>query len=92
MKYILLNAFVKQYDKYEKEKQEMIVSSIERIKEYIETNTAPYGLRIKKLSQRIYEARVSIDIRILFYREDAIVKYFCLGNHNDVVRCLKSFR
>lgn len=60
MKYVVLRSFVDKFDAYQKEEQEIITVALDKIKGYIETNQAPYGLRIKRLSQRIYEARINI--------------------------------
>lgn len=92
MKYIVLRSFLKKFDSYSKQEQEIISYTIEKIKEYLETNQAPYGLRIKKLSKKIYEGRINIHLRIAYFRKKDIVKFFCLGNHDDIKRCLKSLR
>lgn len=92
MKYIVLRSFIKKFDSYHKQEQEIITLTLERIKEYLETDHAPYGLGIKKLSQKIYEARINIRLRIAYFREKDIVKFFCLGNHDDIRHCLKVFR
>ncbi len=69
-----------------------ITLTLDKIKEYVETNQVSYGLRIKRLSQRIYEARINIHLRISYFRDKDIVKFFCLGNHDDIKRCLKNLR
>lgn len=91
MKYVVLRSFLKKFDSSSKQEQEIISYTIEKIKEYLETNRAPYGLRIKKLSKRIYEGRINIHLRIAYFREKDIVKFFCLGNHDHIKRSLKSF-
>ncbi len=91
MNYILLRAFVNKFDSYCAKEQKIITGTIEDIKKSFETKQAPYGLRIKKLSDKIYEARISIHLRIAFFRDKDVVKFFCLGNHDDIQRCLKSF-
>lgn len=90
MKYILLKSFIKKFDSYQKTEQESILHTIEQIKDYIETNNAPFGLRIKRLSARIYEARINIHLRIVYFREKDIVKFFCLGSHDEIKRFLKN--
>ncbi|MCK5708272.1 MAG: hypothetical protein KAI43_11515 [Candidatus Aureabacteria bacterium] len=92
MKYILLKSFVKKFDFYKRPEQEAIISKIEDIKNYLENNKAPYGLRIKKLSSKIFEARINIHLRIAFFRDKGVVKLFCLGNHDDIKRCLKRLK
>ncbi|MCK5592196.1 MAG: hypothetical protein KAI72_09605 [Candidatus Pacebacteria bacterium] len=92
MKHILLRVFVNKFDSYHATEQKVIVKTIDDIKQYLTTKQAPYGLRIKKLSPKIYEARINIHLRIAFFRDKDVVKFFCLGNHNDIQRGLKSFR
>lgn len=92
MKYIVLRSFIKKFDSYGRQEQELIASTIEKIKDYIESNQAPYGLRIKRLSKRIYEGRINIHLRIAYFREKNTVKFFCLGNHDDIGFCLKTLR
>lgn len=92
MNYILLRVFVNKFDSYCAKEQKIIIGTIEDIKKYLETKQAPYGLRIKKLSNKIYEARINIHLRVAFFRDKDIVKFFCLGNHNDIQRSLKSLR
>jgi len=92
MKYIVLRSFIKKFDSYHKQEQEIISYTIEKTKEYLETNQAAYGLRLKKLSRKIYEARINIHLRIAYFREKDTVKFFCLGNHDDIKRCLKTFK
>ncbi|MBN1522777.1 MAG: hypothetical protein JW928_09630 [Candidatus Aureabacteria bacterium] len=92
MKYVLLRSFVKKFDSYKAPEQESIISTVEYIKTYLEKNQAPYGLRIKKLSSKVFEARINIHLRIAFFREKDVVKFFCLGNHEDIKRCLKRLK
>ena len=92
MNYIVLSSFIRKFDNYNKPEQEMISFTIEKIKNYLETNRAAYGLRIKKLSGKIYEARINIHLRIAYFREHDKIKFFCLGNHDDITRCLKNLK
>ncbi len=92
MRYFVLRSFVKKFDSCTKTEQEAINLVIEQIKNYLETNQEPYGLRIKSLSLRIYEARVNIHLRIVYFRQKDIVKFFCLGDHDDIKRFLKNVK
>lgn len=92
MKYVVLSSFVKKFDSYNKQEQEITTLTLEKIKQYLETNQAPYGLRIKKLSKKIFEGRINIRLRIAYFREKDIVKFFCLGNHDDINFCLKTLK
>ena len=90
MTYLVLRSFVKKFDSHSPKEQGLITLTIEKIKNYLETSHAPYDLRIKKLSPRIYEGRINIHLRIAYFHEKDIVKFFCLGNHDDIQRCLKN--
>lgn len=92
MNYIVLRSFIKKFDSYHKQEQEIINRTIEDIKQYLETNQASHGLRIRRLFEKIYEGRVDIHLRIAFFRDKDVVKFFCLGSHDDIRRCLKSFK
>ena len=92
MKYIVFRSFIEKFDAYQKQEQEAITATLDKVREYIDTNQAPYGLRIKRLSNRIYEARINIHLRMAYFRDRDIVKFFCLGNHDDIKRCLKNLR
>ena len=92
MTYFVLRSFVRKLDRVTPAEQTLIAETIEQIKTYFETQSAPYGLRIKNLSPKIYEARINIHLRIIFFRDRDIVKFFCLGNHDDVANCLKNFK
>jgi len=92
VKYIALRSFIDKFDAYQKEEQEAITATLDKIRVYIETNQAPYGLRIKRLCNRIYEARINIHLRIAYFKDKDIVKFFCLGNHDDIKRCLKNVK
>lgn len=86
------NQFVKAYKRYGPETRECIDGGLEDIHKYLETGKASYGLRIKSLGKRIYEARVNIHIRIAYHKGKEMVNFFCLGNHNDMQICLKNLK
>ena len=92
MKYIVLRSFIKKFDSYSKQEQQLIGSALDKIKDYLETNQAPFGLRIKRLSPKIYEGRINIHLRIAYFRDKNVTKFFCLGNHNDIKHCLKTLK
>ncbi len=89
MNYVALRSFLKKFDSYNTQEQEVITQTVDEIKRYVETNHAAYGLRIKRLSPRLYEGRTDIHLRIAYYRDREVVKFFCVGNHDDIRRCLK---
>ena len=92
MQYIFLKSFLKKFDAYASKEQQAVTQTVEEILHYLGSSTASYGLRIKKLSSKIYEARINIHLRILFYVDQGLVKFFALGNHDDIRRILKTLK
>lgn len=61
------------------------------IKDYLETGKASYGLRVKKIGRSSFEGRVSDKVRIIWVKEEDVVSFVVLGNHEEVQRYLRSF-
>jgi hypothetical protein len=49
---------------------------------------ASHGLRIKKLTSSIFEARVDIHLRLLFELKQGYLIFILAGNHEDIKRHL----
>jgi len=92
MKVVYLRSFVKAFQSCSKGEQEIIYKTVEDTLKYIETGQATYGLRIKKLYKQIYESRVNLTLRLAYFKEKNVIKFFCLGNHDDIKRSLKSLK
>ncbi len=86
------NRFLKSYKHYGPEIQKRVDETLESIHKYLETGKAVYGLRVKCLRGEIYESRVNIHIRIAYYKGKDIIKFFCLGKHDDIQTCLKNLK
>ena len=80
--------YLKCFDHYEREEKESIVSTDKQIRDYYVNHSASCGLRIKKLYQdgkdKIFEARVSDKIRILWVETIVVVVFTILGNHDEI--------
>ena len=92
MKYIVLRSFDKKLNSYNEPERGIALLTLKKIKDYLKTGRASYGLRIKKLSSKIYEGRINIHLRIAYFRGKGVIKFFCLGNHDDIKHCLKTLR
>lgn len=92
MKYTFLTRFIKEFKGHQRLEQEAISAAIDAIKTYLETGRVSYGLRIKRLSSKICEARIDIRLRIAYFKEKDETIFFCLGNHDDMARCFKHLR
>ena len=91
MRVVYTRSFVKAFRGYSKADQNMIYKTVEETLRHIETGYAAYGLRVKKLHKRIYESRINISLRLAYFKGDRI-KFFCVGNHDDIRRCLKKLK
>ena len=87
-------AFQKAFEHLTKEKQLLALKALEALDQYFKEAKAPYGLRIKKLydggTQKTFEARVSIDIRIVWVQTKEEIVFTLLGTHDDVRRFIKN--
>lgn len=86
------HAFLRQYENYAPQVQERIEQTLFQIRDYVEQGQAPYGLRIKSLGRNLYEARIDIRLRIVFFKGKEIIKFICVGNHEDVHICLRNLK
>lgn len=95
-KFIYKKEFLRAFDSYKEAEKELIIMAEKQIRHYYLKQTAPYGLRIKKLFEnkegKTFEARVSDKIRLLYVESKELVVFAFLGNHNEVRRYMKSFR
>ncbi len=95
-KFLYKKEFLKVFDAYNKSEKDLVISADEQIRLFYLNQTAPYGLRIKKLfekgGEKTFEARVSDKIRLLYVESGELVAFAFLGNHEQVKRHIKSFR
>lgn len=89
MQFIYKKEFLKAFDSYPSSMQELILHADQQIKEYFESQTASYGLRIKKIGPNTFEARVTDKIRIVWVRKEDIISFALLGDHEDVRKFIK---
>ena len=84
-------AFQKAFDHLTREKQLLVVKALDQ---YFKEAKAPYGLRIKKLydggGEKTFEARVAIDIRVVWVQTKEGIVFALLGSHDDVRRFIKN--
>ncbi|GEM_PF-1075498 len=93
-RYIFKAIFQKSFDKLIPEKQELVLKALEALDSYFSKGTASFGLHIKRLhdggSAKTHEARVNIDLRILWVETKDEIVFALLGNHDDVRRFIKN--
>lgn len=80
--------YLKRFDRYSQQEKELIVFADRQIRDYYVNHSAPYGLRIKKLfpdgRDKIFEARVSDKIRILWVEAIDMAVFTILGSHDEI--------
>lgn len=95
-KFLYKKTFLKAFDKYGEAERDLIISADKQIRHFYVKQTAPYGLRIKKLFEKgvekTFEARVTDKIRLLYVESEEVVAFAFLGNHEQVRRFIKSFK
>ena len=89
MKFHYKKEFIKQFDAYSRQEQELILEADRQIKDYIKNQNASYGLRIKNIGKNVFEARVSRQIRIVWVRQENMITFALIGNHDEVRRFIK---
>lgn len=96
MRFRYKKAYLKQFDHLSHTEKELIIAADREIHNYYTSHIATYGLRIKKLfedgADKIFEARVSDKIRILWLQSGDLVTFAFLGDHDEVRNYIKSFR
>lgn len=89
MKFVYKREFLKRLASYPTSIQELILQADRQIKTYLESQTASYGLRIKKIGPNTFEARVTDKIRIVWVKKGDSVYFALLGTHDEVRRFIK---
>lgn len=91
MRFLYKKSYLKAFDKANPVLKKLILQTDREIKDYLETGRAAYGLRIKKIGTKSFEGRVSDKIRIVWVKEDDLVSFTMVGNHEEVQRYLRGF-
>lgn len=94
MQFLYKERYLKRFDRFSASEQTLILEADQQIRAYYHTRQVPFGLRLKLLytkgEEKIFEARVSQAIRILWAQREEQVSFVLLGLHNEVRRYLRS--
>ncbi|OGR84484.1 MAG: hypothetical protein A2901_01335 [Elusimicrobia bacterium RIFCSPLOWO2_01_FULL_54_10] len=94
MEYLYKKHFLSAFKSLKTSEQFLVRETVHQIQDYHKTRQAAYGLRIKKLFQssegKVFEARPTIALRILWVEGEGIVSFVLLGSRDEVRRYLKS--
>jgi len=96
MQFFYKQRYLKSFDRFSRHEQLLVLDTDQHIQAYYSTRQAPFGLRIKHLyttgAEKIFEARVSQAIRIVWAERGDMVSFLLVGLHDDVKRYLRSLR
>ena len=91
MRFLYKKSYLKVFDKADSFLQRLILQTDKQIKDYLESAKASYGLRVKKVGKKSFEARVSDKVRIVWVREGDLISFVMVGNHEEVQKYLRGF-
>jgi len=96
MQFIYKERSLKRFTRFPRREQALILYADQEIQSYSATRQAPHGLRIKLLltvgSDKIFEARASQSIRIIWAERGEQASFLLVGLHDEVRRYLRSLR
>jgi hypothetical protein len=96
MRFIYKERYLKRFDRFPAHEQALIVEADQQIRAFYTTRQAPTGLGIKLLhrsgSDKIFEARASRGIRIVWAERGDMVSFVLVGLHDEVRNYLRSLR
>ena len=87
--------FLKSFDRsrqnFPQLRQEKIQDTVRQIIQLVHRNIqTPHGLRVKKISSTVFEARVDIHLRLLLEIKEGSLIFILVGTHGEVRRYLKN--
>ena len=96
MQFLYKARYLKRFDRFSRSEQLLVLEADRQIRAYYATHQAPFGLRIKPLyasgQDKVFEARVSQAIRVVWVERGELVSFALVGLHDDVQRYLRSLR
>ena len=94
MQFVYKERYVKRFDRFPRHEQLLIHETDRQIRAYYHTHQAPFGLRVKHLhtagSEKLFEARVSQAIRIIWAEHGDTMAFLLIGLHDEVKRYLRA--
>ena len=94
MQFVYKKRYLTRFDRFSRPEQLLILETDRQIRAYYATRHAPVGLGITRLyassAGKVFEARVSRAIRIVWAEHGGLVSFVLVGLHDDVTRYLRS--
>ncbi len=96
MQFFYKERYLRRFDRFPAEEQARILEADQRIQAFYANRQTPHGLGIKLLhvkgGDKIFEARASRSIRIIWAKRDDMVSFVFVGLHDEVKNYLRSLR
>jgi hypothetical protein len=92
MRYSILPSFEKTFKALSVADRERVKHAMQVLDTFYETGVRPPGLGLKKLSERIWEVRAGLRLRVIFGLEGDILTWGIVGDHEQIRRYLRSLR
>ena len=96
MQFIYKERYIKRFERFPAHEQTLILEADQQIRAFYTTRQAPHGLGIKLLyakgADKVFEARASQGIRIVWAQRGDLVSFVLVGLHNEVRNYLRSLR
>ena len=96
MRFLYKERYLKRFDRFPAYEQALIVEADQQIRAFYTTRQAPTGLGIKLLLRsgpdKVFEARASRGIRIVWANHGDVVSFVLVGLHDEVRNYLRSLR
>ena len=89
MKFHFTSSFERSLKRLDSPKRNLIVKTINHFIDFYESNQKPVGLGLKHLKNNYWEIRASIRDRIIFYRQNDLIQFIIVGNHDDIKMFLR---
>lgn len=94
MRFLYKERYLKRFDRFPDSEQTLIVEADQQIRAFYTTRQAPTGLGIKLLHrsgpEKVFEARASRGIRIVWAERSETVSFILVGLHDEGRRYLRS--
>lgn len=75
MRYIELNSFEKSFKKLSKKGKKQVIKALLQLVDAFEKQLIPSGMGLKKLTTSLWELRVGLKLRVIFYSRTGFYRH-----------------
>ena len=90
MRYEYKSSFDKVFKKLDLNRQEEIIDTSSILMDFFENRKKAKSLGLKNLRENYWEIRVNVKDRIIFTLEKDIVAFIIVGDHDEIMKFLRS--